>query len=109
MSKHTEGPWEAIARGTNSETWEAHKPTFQQYEIRAEDGHTIADLRWNGRNQGPVGQANAHLIAAAPDLLEACKTLDEILCAGPMNQSERMIARQKLIAARAAIAKATQP
>ncbi len=59
----------------------------------------------------PVGEANARLIAAAPDLLEALKGLDEAYCRAShdLTRDERMEDRRRLIAARAAIAKATQP
>jgi hypothetical protein len=53
-------------------------------------------------------EANARLIAAAPELLEALKGLDEAyLRAGqPLTKDERYEDRKRLIAARAAIAKA---
>jgi hypothetical protein len=52
---------------------------------------------------------NARLIAAAPDLLEALRGLDEAYCrAGSLlSKAERHEDRMRLIAARAAIAKAT--
>lgn len=59
MPKHTPGPWN-IAAGAYVET---------------EDGKTIADV-WEDEDTGKVmeeTQANARLIAAAPDLLEARK------------------------------------
>lgn len=52
--------------------------------------------------------ADALLIAAAPDLLEALKAMDAALCNGFDTQPARMAGRKALIAARAAIAKATQ-
>jgi hypothetical protein len=54
-------------------------------------------------------EANARLIAAAPDLLEALQELDEAYCraGSPLNKAERHEDRMRLIAARAAIAKAT--
>jgi hypothetical protein len=53
--------------------------------------------------------ATAKLFAAAPDLLEALIGLDEAFCSlnDNMTREERHEARLKLIAARAAIAKAT--
>jgi hypothetical protein len=47
-------------------------------------------------------EANAHLIAAAPDLLESLKDLENILSCKPYDRDEQKL----LIAARAAIAKA---
>ncbi len=53
--------------------------------------------------------ANANKIAAAPDLLEALRGLDEAYCraGAPLSREERHEDRMRLIAARAAIAKAT--
>lgn len=53
--------------------------------------------------------ANARLISAAPNLLEALRGLDEAYCrAGThLTREERTEDRKRLIAARAAIAKAT--
>lgn len=68
MSAHTKGPW-------------THTP--MQDTIWANDGETkiatIADLPWvesvTGRRQSDFDteQANARLIACAPDLLRACE------------------------------------
>lgn len=59
----------------------------------------------------PVGdaEANARLIATAPELLEALRGLDEAYCrAGDsLSREERAEDRKRLMAARAAIAKAT--
>jgi len=53
--------------------------------------------------------ANARLISAAPELLEALIGLDEAYCRAdsPLSREERHEDRMRLIAARAAIAKAT--
>ena len=61
VSKHTEGPWtrkEIDESGPQTEVW-AH-------------GKLLATI-YGARH--PEGIANARLIAAAPDLLEACKAL----------------------------------
>ncbi len=59
--KHTPGPWrfERVIRGSNSQNdWLAiHPPHFY----------------FAGKQISKVDEANAHLISAAPDLLEACK------------------------------------
>lgn len=60
-TRHTPGPWIVEAVGPWLEV--ANEETL----------YTVAKV--NGSGQGP--QANACLIAAAPDLLEACRTLIE--------------------------------
>jgi hypothetical protein len=92
MSKHTPGPWS-----------ERNGRIFQTDREEL----TIANV---GRAfDGDYSPANARLIAAAPDLLEALKELDEAYCrAGtPLSKDERHEDRMRLIAARAAITKAT--
>ncbi len=51
-------------------------------------------------------EANAALIAAAPDLYAALEELDEVFCTQADTRDERTRARKALIAARAALAKA---
>lgn len=68
MSKHTEGPWEAKFR-----------PFAPSYEIGKRAANGSLDLIANLKDSVPQGderEANAKLIAAAPDLL-AC--LQEIV------------------------------
>lgn len=71
----------------------------------AEAAYDMADAMIRARD----GAANAQLIAAAPDLLEALRGLDEAYCRAfdPLTREERNEDRKRLIAARAAIAKAT--
>lgn len=76
MSKHTPGPWFPI-ESVNAETqglhliWSRSKPN--------ETGVLIARTCF-----APQSEANARLIAAAPELLEACRRaidwLDELGC-----------------------------
>ena len=71
MSKHTPGPWE-IKR---------HFDSCYRY-ISAPEHIALAQVVWcvEEEERSPVCEANAHLIAAAPDLLEALEiALD---CAG---------------------------
>jgi len=58
-TKHTQGPWQVFQK------W----PGYHGIEIRSGD-ISIADLRVNGHN-AVHGEANARLIAAAPEMLEA--------------------------------------
>ena len=60
MTQHTPGPWRVAKQGELG---------TQQLPILRSDGKIIAAIR----NEG--GLADARLIAAAPELLEALKTL----------------------------------
>lgn len=59
MTRHTPGPWRAVP-DCNYDTWEVEPVT----ESDGFDG----GFRW-------FKEADAHLIAAAPDLFDACKAL----------------------------------
>jgi len=83
MSKHTPGPWEVNFKKFN--------------EVRAENGAVVAECK---KLTSLVGlQANARLIAAAPNLLEALQ--------GLLNALPSATTHPAIRAARAAIAKAT--
>jgi hypothetical protein len=102
MSKHTPGPWSVDA-----------VPGLPVYINAGDDGlRPVADI--NGLEDGinndarrEEQMANAALIAAAPDLLEACKglraTIERLL---PERDLMSQITQKALIAADAAIAKA---
>ena len=70
MATHTAGPWRAHFCERNKRfhtgrwTWFAPDPNFPGHE-------TIVDTE----KQNGVGEANARLIAAAPELLAACEVL----------------------------------
>lgn len=81
---HTPGPWTILNRGYKSHI-------------------TDADMNWNAEIVGPGHTANAHLIAAAPDLLAA---LEEIESLPVDDYGCREIPPGFLDKARAAIAKA---
>lgn len=59
--KHTPGPWTVILRG---ERGTFHIPEAQKHEAERSD---------DGLDGYTVSKANAHLIAAAPELLEALR------------------------------------
>ena len=63
MSKHTLGQWKLHDMESNV--------------IVGKDHLTIADVNAKNRNE-EENQANAKLIASAPELLEACKTVVKI-------------------------------
>ena len=68
--KHTPGPWIIINK---------HYVGGKIYRVCA-SGAMICDVNLQGGIMGKsdeIPKANAHLIAAAPDLLEACKMVIE--------------------------------
>ena len=93
MSKHTLGPWEA-SEGYPSDIWHVDMPSrgYSVVVSRAEEDWDMA---------GEEVQANAHLIAAAPELLDALETL--LLSTERDDMNFRVRAME---AAREAIAKA---
>lgn len=91
MTKPTPGPWSFNAKLSASEN-------HRGFTIRSDAGWVLADVIPVDEG-GVEGKANARLIAAAPDLLEAVRGLLDAL---PSATTHPAIA-----AARAAIAKAT--
>ena len=68
MSKHTPGPWSVHTFGS-FDVFEIHGP-----ETDETDGCcTLADLGTDTEGPKEVREANARLIAAAPELLEALR------------------------------------
>ena len=98
MSKHTPGPWEVKPYAWQRGNVSVFAPKFG----RAPYGACVAYTPCSDGVGGAEGAlANARLIAAAPELLEALKRIDE-MCAAPPNFSDATM--QEI--ARAAIAKA---
>jgi hypothetical protein len=64
-TKHTPGPWSLLQVAATGEVFVVTHPETQPFT-----GHLIA-----ARTTCPDWPANAHLIAAAPDLLASCKEL----------------------------------
>lgn len=98
MSKHTPGPWEKVD-GTDGIT----------RGIRGWHGpESVNVINWNGisRATSVTGQANARLLLAAPDLLEALQDVDALWTHHSIAHSDGKISplHEKVIAA---IAKAT--
>ena len=87
---HTPGPWAARRMHTGG---------FDIMDPRNRDVVTV----YGGGVETESREANARLIAAAPDLLEALKSLVANLAEGDF------ISETRIDAARAAIAKATTP
>ena len=72
--KHTPGPWEFLPKLTASEN---HKGFFVRSKKATGNGKwSLAEIN-PGDEDGKLGKANAALIAAAPDLLNALLELLE--------------------------------
>ena len=89
-TKHTPGPWTVH-----------NQINLAMAQVVGKDGHSVAMLCANGEN-AERGFDNLALITAAPEMFEALRTIVEY---GP--QSGMKADAPMLIAARAAIAKAT--
>ena len=102
-AKHTPGPWFIFGNGHCVGGANTDPTTLAE--------HPTAGIAMCGmaRREPAECEANARLIAAAPDLLAALQGLDEAYCrAGTaLTRDERHEDRCRLIAARAAILKAT--
>jgi len=98
-AQHTPGPWEVVPlSGVGG-----------PFAIRMAYHNPQANPTWYGV-QAVGTKADARLIAAAPDLLEALKDYDNAFTDfDPDDQTSRFAMRKVIIAARAAIAKATNP
>ena len=88
--KHTKGPWIKNSHWTN----ECNGTRIEGLEITDTDGNIIC-LTWDSEFPEETDEANAQLIAAAPELLEALKRVldnlnepDKIICI-----AERAIAK----------------
>jgi hypothetical protein len=81
-----------------------------KFDIATSDVLEKADILctrfpWEERSEEMA--ANARLMAAAPELLAALVALDDAFCSDPSIREDRHKARLALIAARAAVVKAT--
>lgn len=96
-AKHTPGPWTIYKSG--------HKSYIELVGHPTHTPCTIAEISPEDENSSAIhmADANARLIAAAPDLLEALANLWKFCI--PSDQTA--VGRIHLDAARAAIAKAT--
>ena len=96
-AKHTPGPWRVEVDTGPEAAWERKWPTIhaEKYEVVGCEG-LYGDYE--------TDMANARLIAAAPDLLDALKALTHSLDVEDLVHDDQ---RSSFAAARAAIAKAT--
>lgn len=105
---HTPGPWQAAHRKREDGMWST--------EVFTADGEAICSVAWYPRpidEHGVIGtyrEANARLIAAAPELLAALKELFAVADA-PDDATDAQLRRfgAALDSATAAITKAEQP
>lgn len=76
MAKHTPGPWLAFNADYQRPHDDALLPIFV---VGPREFHTVAQVRAGSDDDGLPAQtaANAALIAAAPDLLEAAQLLEK--------------------------------
>ncbi len=87
--KHTPGPWKAYKR--------AEPVGFAEYEIHySDDGECVAEV--------VHGEADAHLIAAAPDMYEALVSICEYWNGGPDSAVDAI--EHAMVVANEALAKA---
>lgn len=97
MAKHTAAPW------NTGETIIVHANTLENL------GASIGFINTSDEDRKAIAKANSCLIAAAPELLDALRELDECYCetGNDLSKEDRLRHRMTLIKARAAIAKAT--
>ena len=69
MSKHTPGPWEYV-RETE---YMGGYPYTVAHKVKVGQELLTVGCHGYGWEPGKEMEANAHLVAAAPELLEACK------------------------------------
>jgi hypothetical protein len=115
--RHTPGPWE-VARGDCFIIEAESYPKAYPAHLRFQSDDTGGALAYVGNREDDFGEANARLIAAAPDLVEALTTLLAYF-GGPQDVRltelghdayvalEMKVRIGDLIIARAALAKAT--
>lgn len=101
MSKHTPGPW-LIAESVVSRHAITNMRRIRSKNEGLEHG-AVCDVY--GIQDGSEASANARLIAAAPDLLEALQGMIEVVSNTEYGEIDRKLAVKD---ARASIAKATE-
>jgi len=109
-SKHTSGPWEYVSSTEHHGAYVAssYGDICDCYTMSSP---LAASVRNGGDSypipfQGEAADANARLIAAAPELLEALRAAEELHQVGMLNATVELVDRVVTLR-RAAIAKAT--
>jgi hypothetical protein len=103
-AKHTKGPWSQVPQ-TNGSTLIAHE--FETGKQMNPKGLRLVCFTMARGNSLPENEANARLIAAAPDLLEALQALSDLLPSDEFMRTQGKEPGPGLVMMRAAIAKAT--
>ena len=110
-AKHTPGPWICDGTFVYALTPYVGSEHHSSLKMRFPDGVNRFSLSIQGGNKESAGpsemRANAHLIAAAPDLMEVCKRLAELDLNGTDDSLVRFIVLAHQNSAKTAIAKAT--
>jgi hypothetical protein len=85
MTEFTRGPWKTAETNKRADNIKPAPPWHNLTAIVDRNGHTLANVV----TKGPKGEANARLIAAAPDLLAALEgLLNEVEKAGNANADD---------------------
>lgn len=103
MSRHTPGPWHAYPADYRREHDTDLLPIFV---VGPQEFHTVAQVRAGNTDDDLPAQtaANARLIAAAPQMLAALRTIAAL----PIPEQDNMLSANMRIIARAAIAEAEE-
>jgi hypothetical protein len=104
---HTPGPWSVVIDQDNGLMREIAAPCYEHKEC----GKTIVFIERDRTkpfqsSHGEHMRDNAHLIAAAPDLLSACQTVKKWLCDTKLIDPKDPIANPAFIKANNAVLKA---
>ena len=100
-TKHTPGKWKACQSIPKEAAWEGVDEWIQ-----ADDETIVCEKPAAYPSQSDVWDANARLIAAAPELLEALKDAANNLELIQLQRGENSLTKWIVVQARAAIAKA---
>lgn len=86
-TKHTPGPWfRACDYGANNHWTDSNK--WQQIVNEDKDGNPAGLICLVNRNEGNHSEANAQLIAAAPELLDFAIIVSRSACLQQVNGNE---------------------
>ncbi len=102
MMEHTPGPWEVdgpwqVETDASRLFGEERRTDWRVHGVIGKPGRTIAEV--GGWKDRPNAEADARLIAAAPELLEACRELfegcspDGVVYEASMEKAEAAIAK----------------